>query len=54
MHAGTVTVPVAIDGDTVTAKITDWPTADGFRLEVIAVVVLGLTTCTRTAELLKL
>ena len=28
------TVPVAVDGETVTVKVTDWPTTEGLGVEV--------------------
>ena len=37
-----VTVPVAVEGETVAVKVTVWPRVDGLRLEVSVVVVLVL------------
>ena len=49
-----VTVPVAVDGETVAAKTTDCPTFDGLGLDVSVMVVLYLTVCIKTAEVLLL
>jgi hypothetical protein len=49
-----VTVPVAVDGETVAVKVTDCPTIDGLGVELIAMAVFGLTTCIRIAEVLPL
>ena len=46
-----VTVPVAVDGETVAVKITVCPNVDGFGLDVRVVVVgVLLTACIRLAE----
>jgi hypothetical protein len=50
-----VTVPVAVEGDTVAVKVTDWPDVEGLRLEATPVVVFVLlTVCVRGAEVLVL
>jgi hypothetical protein len=49
-----LTVPVAVDDETVAVKITDCPTTDGFGLEVSVVAVLGFTTCVSLTEVLPL
>jgi hypothetical protein len=50
-----VTVPVAIDGETVAVKVTDVPYVDGFRDEVSATVVFALfTVCVNVDEVLVL
>jgi hypothetical protein len=53
-----VTVPVAVEGETVAVKVTVWPELDGLRLEPRAVVVLVLdvefTVSVRIAEVLAL
>jgi hypothetical protein len=47
------TVPVAVAGETVALKVTDCLAFDGFRLEVIEVVVLALfTVCVSGTEVL--
>ena len=50
-----VTVPVAVEGDTVAVKVTDWPDVEGLRLEAALVVVFALfTVCTNNGEMLPL
>jgi hypothetical protein len=45
------TVPAAAAGDTVALKVTDWPTLDGLRLDVRAVVVFAwFTVCDNADE----
>jgi hypothetical protein len=43
-----VTVPVPPDGETVAVKVTAWPEAEGFRLDVSPVVVPALFTVSET------
>jgi hypothetical protein len=45
-----ITVPVAVDGETVAAKVTDLPEMEGLALEVTVVVVLAFTVCVRVVE----
>jgi hypothetical protein len=48
-----VTVPVAVEGDIVAVKVTDWPKADGFSEEVRVVVVgAWLMTWLKVADVL--
>src|SRR2546425_13215206 len=48
-----VTVPVGVPLPvTVAVKVTDWPSVDGFALEVTAVVVTRFTVCVSGADVL--
>jgi hypothetical protein len=50
-----VTVPVAVEGETVAVNVTDEPYADGFADEARVIVVFALfTTWVSTAEVLTL
>ena len=53
-----VTVPVAAEGETAIEKVTNWPTCEGFALDVRLVVVLVLdtvfTVCDKIADTLLL
>ena len=46
------TVPVAVFGDIVAVKVTDWPDVDGFCEEDTDVVVSCFTTCVTLFEVL--
>ena len=46
-----VMVPVALLKYINAVKVTDWPCADGFRLEVSVVAVFCFITCTKLAVL---
>jgi hypothetical protein len=53
-----VTVPVAVEGDTVAVKVTDCPTVDGLRLDprpvVVFVFAAVFTVCVKAGEVLPL